>query len=107
MIKNYLKTTLRIMLRQKGYSAINISGLSIGIAATIIILIYIVDELGYDKMHRDAEQIYRVGFSARLQGNEIKTAESCAPLAETMQKEIPQVAEVVRFGVWETMPMGI
>ena len=95
------------MLRQKGYSAINIIGLSLGIAATIIILIYIVDELGYDKMHLDAEQIYRVGFSMRLQGNEIKTAESCAPLAETMQKEIPQVAEVVRFGVWETMPMGI
>jgi putative ABC transport system permease protein len=107
MITNYFKTALRIMLRQKGYSAINISGLSIGIAATIIILIYIVDELGYDRMHRDAERIYRVGFSGRLQGNEIETAVSCPPLAETMQKEIPQVAEVVRFGMWQTMPMGI
>ena len=95
------------MLRQKGYSAINISGLSIGIAATIIILIYIVDEFSYDKMHRDAERIYRVGFSARLQGNEIKTAEACSPLAEAMQREIPQVAEAVRFGLWETMPMGV
>jgi len=95
------------MLRQKGYSAINISGLSLGIAATILILVYIVDELNYDRMHGDAEQIYRVGFSASLESTEIKTAESCAPLAETMQKEIPQVAEVVRFGVWETMPMGI
>ena len=94
------------MLRQKGYSAINIIGLSLGIAATIIILIYVVDELGYDKMHADAQDIYRVGFSARLEGNEIKTAQSCAPLAERMQKEIPQVAEVVRFGMWETMPMG-
>ncbi|HEY9488341.1 MAG TPA: ABC transporter permease, partial [Chryseosolibacter sp.] len=107
MIRNYLKTTLRIMLRQKGYSVINISGLSIGIAATIIILIYIVDELGYDKMHPDAEHIYRVGFSARLEGNEIKSAQTSAPLAETMQKEIPQVTEVVRFGMWQTMPMSV
>ena len=95
------------MLRQKGYSVINISGLSIGIAATIIILIYIVDELGYDKMHPDAEQIYRVGFSARLEGNDIKSAQTSAPLAETMQKEIPQVTEVVRFGMWQTMPMSV
>lgn len=95
------------MLRQKGYSAINIAGLSIGMAATLIIIIYIADELSYDKMHPDLNRIHRVGFSGRLQGNSIETATSCAPLAEMMQKEIPQVSEVVRFGVWQTMPMGI
>ncbi len=94
------------MLRQKAYSAINITGLSIGIAATIIIIIYIVDELSYDKMHRDAKQIYRVGFMGRLQGNTVEGANSPAPLAEAMQKEIPQVAGVLRFGLWRTMPMG-
>ncbi|HEX8039336.1 MAG TPA: ABC transporter permease, partial [Chryseosolibacter sp.] len=106
MIRNYFKTALRIMLRQKGYSAINITGLSIGIAATMIIIIYIVDELSYDRMHPDVEQMYRVGFSGRLQGNSFEMAVSCAPLADAMQKEIPQVAEVVRFGQWRTMPMG-
>ena len=106
MIKNYLKISWRLILRQKSYSAINIIGLSLGIAATILILIYIVDELSYDKMHTDASQIYRVGFSARLEGTEIRSAETCAPLAETMQKEIPQVTEVVRFGMWESVRMG-
>ena len=47
MFKNYLKTAVRIMLRQKAYSAINVIGLSMGIAATLIILIYVIDELGY------------------------------------------------------------
>ena len=70
MVFNYLKTSLRIMLRQKAYSFINISGLSLGIAATILIVIYIADELSFDKLHADAGRIYRVGFSARLEGND-------------------------------------
>lgn len=107
MLKNYLKTALRIMVRQKAYSAINVAGLSVGIAATLLIIIYIADELGYDKMHRDAAQIYRVGFSGRLQGNEFVSATSPAPLGETMQKEIPEVAAVTRFGLWRTMPMSV
>ncbi|HEX5168086.1 MAG TPA: ABC transporter permease, partial [Cyclobacteriaceae bacterium] len=106
MLKNYFKTALRIMMRQKAYSAINIVGLSIGIAATLIILIYVTDELGYDKMHPDADRIYRVGFSGRLQGNEFTMAVTSAPMAEAMQREIPDVAEVVRFGLWRTMPMS-
>lgn len=107
MIKNYFKTALRNMARQKGYAAINIIGLSIGIAATLIIIIYIVDELGYDKMHVDAERIYRVGFTGRLQGSEFTGALSPAPVAEAMQREIPDVAEVVRFGLWRTMPISV
>jgi putative ABC transport system permease protein len=107
MIKNYLKTALRIMLRQKAYSAINVTGLSIGIAATLIIIIYIVDEVSYDKMHPDAVDIYRVCFSGKLQGNEFVVATSPAPLGEAMQKEIPEVKEVVRFGMWRTMPINV
>ena len=95
------------MLRQKAYSAINICGLSLGMAATIMILIYIVDELSFDKMHVGASQMYRVGFTARLQGSTLENASSPAPLAEAMQKEIPQVQEVVRFGLWRTMPMSV
>jgi putative ABC transport system permease protein len=106
MIKNYLKTALRIMLRQKAYSAINVIGLSVGIAATLMILIYITDELSYDKMHKDGDRIYRVSISGRLQGNEFDGANSPAPVAEAMQKEIPEIEEVVRFGMWRTMPIS-
>lgn len=94
------------MLRQKGYSFINIVGLSIGIAASLIIIIYIGDELSYDKMHPDADRIYRIGFSGRLQGNEFNMAVSSAPIADAALKEIPEVAEAVRFGLWRTMPMS-
>jgi putative ABC transport system permease protein len=94
------------MLRQKAYTGINIAGLSVGIAATLIILIYVVDELSYDGFHQEAENIYRVGFSGRLQGNEFNSATSPAPLAEAMQKEIPEVKEIVRFGLWRTFPVS-
>jgi putative ABC transport system permease protein len=106
MIRNYLKTALRIMLRQKAYSAINIIGLSIGIAATLIIISYIADEVSYDKFHANSDRIYRLGFTGRLQGNEFNMSVSPAPVAEAMQKEIPEVEEAVRFGIWRTMPMS-
>jgi putative ABC transport system permease protein len=106
MIKNYLKTALRIMLRQKGYSFINIAGLSVGIAATLIIITYIVDERSYDTMHADAARIYRIACSGRLQGTAMEIATSPAPVAEAIQKGIPQIQEAVRVGVFRTMPMG-
>ncbi len=94
------------MLRQKGYAAINVAGLSIGIAATLIILIYVVDEFSFDKFHKDATEMYRVGFAGRLQGNEFNSATSPAPLADAVRKEIPEVTNVIRFGLWRTMPMA-
>lgn len=106
MFKNYLTTAFRIMLRQKAYAAINITGLSIGIAATLLILLYIADEISYDKFHHGANRIYRVGFAGRLQGNDISTVSSSAVIADAMQKEIPEVSETVRFGLWRTMPMS-
>lgn len=95
------------MLRQKGYTSINVIGLSIGIAATLMIITYIVDELSFDKMHADANRMYRVTFHGRLQGNDFNGATSPAPVAEAIQREIPEVAEAVRFGLWRTMPMSV
>lgn len=106
MIKNYLKTAFRIMLRQKSYSAINIGGLSMGIAASLLIVIYVVDELGYDKFHRDADRIHRLVFSGRLQGNEFNGATSPAPARHTLMNEIPEIESSTGFGLWRTMPMS-
>ena len=64
MLKNYLKIALRFMLRQKGFSIINIAGLTIGITCSLLIILYIFDELSFDKFHPDAEQIYRLGLRA-------------------------------------------
>jgi putative ABC transport system permease protein len=106
MIRNYLKTAMRIMLRQKGYSFINIAGLSLGIAASLLIILYVADELSYDRFHENATRIYRIGFKGRLQGNDFNMATSPAPVAEAIASEIPEVQSVVRFGVWRTSLMS-
>lgn len=93
------------MMRQKAYSAINIAGLSLGIAASLLIMLYVADELSYDRFHDGAERMYRVGFSGRLQGNEESSATSSSPVAEAFVREIPEVEGTVRFGQWRTMPM--
>lgn len=106
MIKNYLKTALRIMLRQKGYSIINIAGLSLGIAASLLIILYVVDELSYDRFHAHADRIYRIGFKGRLQGNDFNMATSPAPVADALMTEVPEVESATRFASWRTMPMS-
>jgi putative ABC transport system permease protein len=105
MLRNYLKTAFRAMLRQKVYSAINIIGLSLGIAVSLMIMLYIADEINFDRFHQDAARIYRVGFSGRLQGNDFRTAESQAPVAAALMAEAPGVESAVRFGMWKTMPV--
>ncbi len=106
MLLNYFRIAFRIMVRQKVYAFINIIGLSVGIAASLLILLYITDELGFDKFHRDVDRTYRVGLLGRLQGSEMRSAITAPPLAEAMQREIPEVEEAVRFGLWRTMPMS-
>ena len=60
MFKNFAKVALRNLLRHKAFSAINIAGLAIGIGSCVIILLWVQDELSYDKFHEKAERIYRV-----------------------------------------------
>ena len=82
MVKNYLKIALRFMSRQKGFSIINISGLTIGITCSLLILLYIQNELSYDNFHPDAERTYRVGFKGRLEGRQFVSAQTGTPVAE-------------------------
>ncbi|NOR52982.1 MAG: ABC transporter permease, partial [Candidatus Aminicenantes bacterium] len=60
MFKSYLKTTLRSIKKHPGYSLINIMGLAIGMACCILILLFVFDELSYDKFHENHGHIYRV-----------------------------------------------
>ena len=60
MLLNYLKITLRTLLRNKVYSFINITGLSIGLAAAMLIMLYTKDEVSYDRFHEKSEHIYRI-----------------------------------------------
>ncbi len=96
LIFNYLKIALRRIRRQKGYSFINIAGLAVGMAACILILIWIQDELSYDKFHKNTGQIYRLISEDTSGGKTFKLAGSPAPLGQTMVDELPEVLNFTR-----------
>ncbi len=105
MVKNYLKIALRFMLRQKGFSIINIAGLTIGITCSLLIILYIQDELNYDKFHSDAERIYRLGTKGVLEGKKINSAQTGVKVAEGLEQDIPEIESSVRIASWETFPV--
>ncbi len=103
MIRNYMKIALRNLLKFKAYSFINIFGLAIGIASCIMILLFINDELSYDRNNEKADQIYRVHTEASLAGNESRLAVSPAPLGATLVRDFPEVIQYTRLMPNRTM----
>ncbi len=97
MIKNYFKAALRNMRLHKGLSFITIFGFAAGLACCILIMLYTIDQLGFDRYHAKAEQIYRVGIIGSLNSKTFMGPVSCAPLAEAMKREIPEVEAITRF----------
>lgn len=97
MIKNYLKTASRIIKRNKIYSLITVFSLAVGFFSGLLILLYVGDELSFDRYHENASRIFRVYEELNIQGQKRKTAITPAPFAPAMKQEIPQVEEAVRF----------
>jgi predicted permease len=95
MISNYIKVAIRNLLRQKGFSFINIFGLALGISCTALIGMWVNDELSYDRFHNDYDRIYRI--TATLPELKVHAAVSSAPLALAIKNEIPEVEEAVRI----------
>ena len=96
MFKNYFKIAFRKIKRQKGYSFINISGLAIGMTCCILILLWVQDELGYDKFHENADYIYRV-IKIWRKGEIAHYATTPAPLAQALKEEFPEISNSARF----------
>ncbi|MDE2728678.1 MAG: ABC transporter permease, partial [Gemmatimonadota bacterium] len=97
MFKNYLTTALRNLLRHKGYSAINVLGLAIGIACCVLILLYVQDELSYDQYHEKKDRIYRVAESATVAGRSIEAAVTPPPWAPVLAKDYPVIEAYTRI----------
>jgi putative ABC transport system permease protein len=97
MFKNYLKTTLRNIWRNKLYSFINLFGLAIGLCGCLLIFLYVKDEVSYDKFHQKLDRIYRVNVKSEYEGNVHISSISNMPIGETMQKELPGVETFVRL----------
>ena len=103
MLQNYFKLAVRNILKHKFFSAINILGMSIGIAACLLILLYVVDELSFDRFHANADRIYQVGLQAKIGDQDVTTANTCPPMAETLVEEVPGVEAATRISnFWGT-----
>ena len=97
MLSNYFTVALRHLNRQKGYSFINVMSLALGIACSLLIVLYVRDELSYDRYHDKAERIYRVVTDER-QGDQVSRASDVLlPTVTFMRNEFPEVEESVRF----------
>jgi putative ABC transport system permease protein len=97
MFKNYLLIAFRNLIRQRIYSIINISGLAIGFAAFILIVLHVIHEFSFDKFHENADDIYRVCINGRISGDVFNVAVCAPPMGEAMVRDIPEVLKSVRI----------
>ena len=97
MFKNYFKIAWRNLRRNKSFSAINIFGLSIGIACCLIIMLFVQDELSYDRYNKKADRIVRVVFRGSINGEKMKEANVMPPVAQTLKADYPEVVQATRL----------
>jgi putative ABC transport system permease protein len=97
MIKSYFKIAFRSLWKNKGYSAINIFGLATGLATCLLIMLYVMDELSYDKYNEKADRIYRVDGDIQFGGNHFVLAVAQDPMGPTLKKDYPAVEQYTRF----------
>ncbi len=97
MIRNYLTIALRNFSRQPAYTLLNVLGLTIGIAATLLILLYITEETRYDTYHEKADRIYRISSDITEPDDHFRWSVTQNPLAPQLKVDYPEVEEYVRF----------
>jgi putative ABC transport system permease protein len=97
MLRSYILVALRNLWRHRGYALINIFGLAIGLAASIFILLYVVNELTYDRFNEKADRTYRVWIYGSMPATEMRHAVTAPPMAEALLNDYPEVEEVVRL----------
>ena len=97
MIKNYFKIAWRNLRKNKTFSIINITGLSIGVSCFLLIALYVLDELSYDKYNLHAYQVYRIDDHVKFGDFSYEGAETPAIMGPAFTKDYPQIEEYVRF----------
>lgn len=93
------------MSRQRGFSIINIAGLTIGVTCSLLIILYIHDELTYDKFHPDARRIYRLGFKGVLEGKKFTSAQTGLLVGKGIEEDVPEIESSFRMASWATFPV--
>ena len=103
MYRNYLKIAWRTLRKQRGLTFINVFGLALGLACCLLIMLYVADELSYDRFHEKADRIYRLNSDIKFGGNDMQMALTPDPLGPTLKQDYPQVEQFVRLherGTW-------
>ena len=97
MFRNYLKVATRYLLRYKSYTAINISGLAVGITACILIMLFVKSEFSYDKFHSQADRIYRAWQHEKYEGQDFINTVTSLPMGAAIQANYPEVENNCRI----------
>ena len=97
MIKNFLKIAIRNIIRHKGFSAINIVGLAVGIACSILIFLFVAHELSYDKFHEKADRIHRIAVSASIGDTKINQTYSSSITFQKLLEDFPEIENGVKI----------
>lgn len=103
MFRNYITVAIRNIKHQKAYALINIFGLSMSIATSILILLFVLFEKSYDRYHKNADRIYRVYTEGRMADTEFRGAYTAVPSAPAFYSEIPDVISFTRIDRWENV----
>lgn len=97
MILNYVKIAIRNLQRQPGYTLLNILGLSVGMAASLFILLYLQHELSYDQHHERAGRVFRISSDIKEPDNAFRWAVTQYPLGEQLKMDYPEVEQYARL----------
>lgn len=97
MLKNYITIAFRNLRKHRFYTLINILGLAIGVASCLIIVLFIADEMSYDKYNLNVNRIYRLHSEIKFGGSYYKITSTSAPAAHAMQQDYPEIEATVRF----------
>ncbi|MCF8235315.1 MAG: ABC transporter permease [Bacteroidales bacterium] len=97
MLYNYIKTAIRNFTRNSMFTLINLLGLAVGLTASILILLYVYNELNFDTFHEKADEIYRMNIVFNQQDVENVTAMSTAAMGVSLREEVPEVRDMVRI----------
>src|SRR5262245_49028930 len=103
MVSNYFKVAVRYLLRNKGYSIINILGLAIGITCCVLVMLFVRSEWSYDSFHTKADRIQRVWLQENYEGKSFTNTLTPIPLGPTLQSNIPDIESSCRVNSFNTL----
>ena len=103
MFKNYFITSVRSLMRNKGFSMINIIGLAVGLATFSLISLYVYHEMSFDRYHKNADRIVRIVENLRTENEMLFQSTSSPPMGPRMLKDFPEVENYVRFQNWSLL----